>query len=68
MLVVCKLSCFIWHVTADLFLFCDAQVVVVLAVTAVTPFVNPPRLNLGYTLGAGAPLFRAPASTTELRW
>jgi hypothetical protein len=29
------------------------QVVVALGITALTPFANPPRLNLGYTLGAG---------------
>lgn len=29
------------------------QVVVTLGISALTPFVNPPRLNLGYTLGAG---------------
>jgi hypothetical protein len=29
------------------------QVVVTLGISALAPFANPPRLNLGYTLGAG---------------
>lgn len=29
------------------------QVVVTLGVTVLAPFANPPRLNMGYTLGGG---------------
>lgn len=33
--------------------YAPMQVVVTLGISALGPFANPPRLNLGYTLGAG---------------